>query len=158
MARHPYTGEEFYVSAGESNCGSPRGLLGASSGASGSRCCEVEGQKVKGQLYAIAETLSETNVDKKSEVLYRQRIGDTGLPFVKAQREMRRYAKVNNDQRIDYDVDEANCNTFSSAFLRRLTGEYVPPLPRLSFPHILPGWLTSEGDTLGLLTVFPAAR
>ena len=153
VARHPYTGEEFYVSAGESSCGSPRGLLGASSGSSGSRCCDV-----KGQLCAIAETLTETSEDKQSEVLYRQRIGDTGLPFVKARREMRRYAKVINDQHIDYDVDEANCNTFSSVFLRRLTGEYVPPLPRLSFPNILPGWVTSEDDKLGLWTVFPAAN
>ena len=153
VARHPYTGEEFYVSAGESNSGSPSGLLGASRGSFGSRRCEI-----KGQLCAIAETLTETSVDKRSEVLYRQRIGDTGLSFVKARREMRRYVKVINDQHIDYDVDEANCNTFSSVFLRRLTGRYVPPLPRLSFPHILPGWVTSEGDKLGLWTVFSAAR
>ena len=155
VARNPVSGQEFYISAGESggrkNCESQTGKRISSVGSSGRRCC-----KVRGQLCAVAEILDNSSTDKKDDIIYRQKV-NSRVRYFEVIKGMKKYSKQINQSEIDYDINDRNCNTFSSEFMDILIGKSIVPDPRVDFHTLLPGWRLPEGNRLGLLDVIGVA-
>ena len=155
IARNPVSGEEFYISAGESggrkNCKSQTKTRAFSAGSSGRRCCKMEGQ-----LCAVAEILDNSSIDKRDDIIDRQKV-DSKSRYFEVVKKMKIYSKQINQREIDYDINDRNCNTFSSEFLDILIGSSLIPNPRVDFYTLLPGWRLPEGNRLGLLDIIGVA-
>lgn len=135
IAKDPLTGRQFYISAGESECGSDSIFSGSSTGSSGTRCCEH-----KGQLCAVAEFLTTDSIDNKEEILNIQRLETIGMSFREVVARMKDFAKDINKEKQDYDMDKVNCHYFSSKFVEEILGRSISPDPNAGVYAALPGW------------------
>ena len=143
IARDPTSGEEYYISAGRSNCEDSSVLERTfSSGSSSSiRCCGNQSQ-----LCVVAEELTERSVDKISEIIYRQYVGRIETTMMNIRKTMEEVKENTNAARIDYKVNEENCNRFTSYYLKQtMEREVDPNLPDDKLPVLLPGWNSKLG-------------
>jgi len=151
IARNTASGEEYYVSAGKSNCenSSTTPLFSSGSSGSGTRCCEDPDQ-----LCVVAEALTEDSVDRLSEVVHRQPVGRIKTTFTQMKEYMQAEAtRVNIAKGNNYSFSHKNCNFFASGFLKDLLGREIEThLPDDKTPFLVPGWNNSSGFP-GLLDI-----